>query len=102
MPAAILTMRKTREILRLRLSLKRTHREIAEACKVSPSTVGDCLARFRASGLDWPLPENLDDSEIAARLYPAERDSTAASEASRPEPDWIYVHHVLTLKLLGR
>lgn len=64
-----LTMRKTREILRLRWSLNRTHREIATSVGISTSTVSDCLARAKRAGLQWPLDEALDDDVLEARLY---------------------------------
>ena len=94
MPAARLTMRTTREILRLRLDLGRTHREIADACRKSPSTVGDCLTRFRMTGLPWPLPEELDDEQLEEKLYPKVVDP----EAERPLPDWELVHRELRRK----
>ena len=40
MPAPRLTMRKVREILRLRWGLKRTLRETAASCRVASSTDG--------------------------------------------------------------
>lgn len=94
MPAARLTMRTTREILRLRLDLRRTHREIAEACRKSPSTIGDCLTRFRMSGLTWPLPDDLDDDQLEEKLYPKVEDP----ETQRPVPDWEVVHRELRRK----
>ncbi len=64
-----LTMRKTREILRLRWSLKRSHREIATSVGVGSTTVGECLARAQRAGLQWPLDESLDDDALHALLY---------------------------------
>jgi transposase len=64
-----LTMRKTREILRLRWSLNRSHREIATSVGISTSTISDCLARAKRAGLQWPLEESLDDDALEARLY---------------------------------
>lgn len=95
-------MRTTREILRLRLDLGRSHREIGLACKKSPSTVGDCLVRFRASKLPWPLPEDLDDIQLERRLYPP---APPSGDKERPEPDWEHIEGQLqnkhvTLELL--
>jgi DNA-directed RNA polymerase specialized sigma24 family protein len=42
-----LTVRKIREILRLKEELGLSNRAIARACKVSNSTVGDYLARTK-------------------------------------------------------
>lgn len=89
-------MRKIREILRLRFGVPpRRHREIATACKISPSTVGDCLARFRASGLTWPLPESLADQELEKRLYRVE---PIDPQGPRPDADWAQVYHELRKK----
>ena len=57
--------------------------EIAAATGVSTGTVSHVLERASAAGLSWPLPPDLDDEALRARLYPApERDSGHA------EPDW--------------
>jgi transposase len=64
-----LTMRKTREILRLRLSLNRTHREIATSVGVSTSTISDCLSRAQRAGLEWPLEKSLDDDALQLLMY---------------------------------
>ncbi len=70
MPAKRVSMRNTREILRLRWGLKRSLRETARSCGVGPSTVHDVVARATAAGLSWPLPEEVDDAALEARLYP--------------------------------
>ena len=70
MPAHRLTMRKTREILRLRLGLRLSLRKVGRSCGVSSSTVDDVVARARVAGLGWPLPDDLDDAALEARLYP--------------------------------
>lgn len=87
-------MRKIREILRLRNSLGRAHREIAEACGLSPSTVGDCLCRFRVSGLPWPLPENMGDAELERKLYQIEPNSSK----NRPLPEWEVIQREMRRK----
>lgn len=92
MPAARITMRMTREILRLRLELGRTHREIAKSCRKSPSTVGACIKRFEVSGLGWPLPEEMDDDELERRLY------SKGEALPRPKPDWKHVYQELGKK----
>lgn len=88
MPAVRLKMRTIREILRLSLELSQSHREIAKACRKSPSTIGECLRRFNSSGLTWPLSEDIDDGELERRLYPP---APKASEDDRPIPDWAFI-----------
>lgn len=87
-------MRVTREIIRLRYDLGRSHREIGRAVNKSPATVGDCLMRLKASGLSWPLAEDLDDSALEERLYPP----PPPDGNERPLPDWDYVARELTKK----
>jgi hypothetical protein len=64
MPARRLTMRKTREILRLRLGEKLAVRSVAQSVRCSPATVCDCLLRAKVAGLSWPLPEDLTDESL--------------------------------------
>ena len=80
-----LTMRKIREIIRLKYEAGLSDRAIAGACKVSNSTVGEYLRRAKAGGLSWPLPE-MGEEELYRRLFPERRQ--AVREKSRPMPDW--------------
>ena len=57
-----LSMRKVREILRLRLSVGLSAAKVAKSCKVGKTTVLDYEKRFRQAGLSWPLPADVDDS----------------------------------------
>jgi len=93
MPAARLSMRKTREVLRLKYDRGLSNREIAHACSIARSTVGDYLERARKAGLEWPV--DLSDEEIdrllfvKKELYPG---------ATRPIPDWAEVQKELKRK----
>lgn len=87
-------MRVSREILRLRHDLGRSHREIGRAVKKSPATAGDCIMRFKASGLPWPLPVGLDDDELEKKLYPP----PPVDDDDRPLPDWEDVARELSKK----
>lgn len=64
-------MRKILEILRLKFEQGLSGRAIAVAVCAALSTVQECLRRFAASGLGWPLPPELDEAALEARLYPA-------------------------------
>ena len=71
------------DILRHRHGLGLTRDQIAAAVGVSSGTVSHVLERASAAGLAWPLPEDIDDDALRARLYPpCERDSGHA------QPDW--------------
>ena len=61
-------MRHVRDVLRLGFAGISKH-EVARRMGVAASTVHETIERFTASGLDWPLPEAVTDSELEARLY---------------------------------
>ena len=67
-----ISMRKTREILRLYHELKLGKKQIAKICSVSPSTVVEYVRKAEGVGLRWPLPEDLDDTAIESLLFQAE------------------------------
>jgi transposase len=80
-----LTMRKIREILRLKYEAKLSNRAIAGACKVSNSTVGEYLRRAKTAGISWPIGD-IDEDELYKQLFPEkERDPT---QRVIPLPDW--------------
>lgn len=87
MPAHRVTMRKTREILRLRWGEKLRLREVAQSCNCSPSTVHRTVERAAAAGLSWPLPEELDDAALDERLFPS-----PVKTGEYPEPDLKHIH----------
>jgi len=89
-----LSMRRIREILRLKYESGLSQRAIARAIGVSNSTVSEVFARLSAAGLAWPLPEGLPDDELEARLY---REQGATAPDPRL-PDWTKVHAGLTGK----
>ncbi|MDB4972795.1 MAG: Integrase, catalytic region [Myxococcaceae bacterium] len=102
MPAERLSMRKTRETLRLRLGLGLSLRGTARSVNVSSSTVNDCVVRAREAGLGWPLPDELDDAGLEAKLYPVDTKTLL-----RPLPDVERMHAEMrkkgvTLELLWR
>lgn len=86
-----LSMRQIRQVLRLRLEHGLATRAIARACSVGLGTVTEYLARAREAGLEWPLPEQLDDSALEALLYPRGADSPGP----RPLPDFAAIHKEL-------
>jgi DNA-binding transcriptional regulator LsrR (DeoR family) len=64
-----LSMRKIRELLRLKFDLGLSDRKIAVSLGVARSTVSETLKRAAAAGVAWPLPAKLDDAALEARLY---------------------------------
>lgn len=67
-----LSMRKIREVLRLRYDLGLLQQEIARSCSIGQSSVHRYLERASAAGLSWPLPEDYDDRRLNELLFPAE------------------------------
>lgn len=88
MSAIRLSMRKIKEILRLRHACGLSEREIARSCGIARSSVGGYLGRARVAGLSWPLPPGLDETALEQLLFPP----TPASNVPRPLPDWAGVH----------
>jgi transposase len=59
-----------RKILRLRFDSKLSHRQIALSTGVSKGAVQKYLCLFETAGLAWPLPDEVDDATLAAKLCP--------------------------------
>jgi transposase len=104
MPAERVSMRRVREILRLKFECGRSDRAIAVAVSVARSTVQLCLARFTAAGLSWPLPATLNEQGLEALLF-APLGGSKPGKRLKTEPDWAAIHRELrrpgvTLQLL--
>ena len=91
MPGERLSMRKIRELLRLRWEQHLPQRVIANGLALSQGSVSDYLHRARRAGLTWPLPDALDDAGLEALLFPPLR----CAVRSAPGPDWSAVHRDL-------
>jgi transposase len=63
------SMRKVREVLRLKHVLKLTERPIAEAVGIGHTTVNAYVKRAERAGLTWADAEPLTDAEVEARLF---------------------------------
>ncbi len=69
MPTERIAMRRVREMLRLSRDAGLATREVARRTGVAASTLREMFRRFEKSGLAWPLPLELADAELEARLY---------------------------------
>ena len=98
MPREHLSMRKIKEILRLKWESTLGDRQVAKSCGVSRSTVSDYVCRAKAAGLSWPLPEELDEDTLAGLLFPPTEPTTSQT----PLPDWAEVHRELKHKGVTR
>jgi transposase len=102
MPGERLSMRKIREVMRLRFAQGLSQRAVGSSLGLSIGAVNSYLSRARLAGLSWPLAENLDDAHLEALLYPPPPD---VAPDRRPVPDWAVVHREMrrpnvTLSLL--
>ena len=92
-------MTNYREILRLHsLGLNKT--EIAASCQCARNTAAATLQWAANCGLQWPLPEEMSDKQLAELLFPA-----SSSKPVYKVPDYAYIHKELqrsgvTLNLL--
>src|SRR6516162_9402710 len=77
MPAARVSMRRVREILRLKHECGATDRAIARSLGIARSTVAVTLDRLAAAELGWPLPATLSDRVLEASFMPAPVPSAA-------------------------
>lgn len=64
-----ISMRKIKETLRLRLGIGLSRSQTARSLKIGKTTVGQYEARFKASGLSWPLVPDTDDAALEALLF---------------------------------
>lgn len=97
-----LTVRKIKEVLRLKWECQISERSIARSCRISRSTVSEYLKRAEAAGLEWPLSEEITDNQLYERLFPR---TIQLNPKAAYVPDWQTVHLELrkkgvTLRLL--
>jgi len=94
-------MRHIREILRLKWTLNRSHRETARSLGVSPGAVASVMSRATQVGLTWNTLTDLTDEVLEERLYGPK----ITGRVARPLPDPAWMHTELrragvTLELL--
>ena len=95
MAARRLSMRKIREVLRLKYGQGRSNSQISQSCNISRSTVRDYLFRAERAGLSWPLPPELDDNGLEHLLFPC---SQGVPATERRLPSMEYLHKELKRK----
>lgn len=88
MPNERLSMRKIREILRLKWDLLLCNRQIARCCSVSHNTVREYISRAIKAGLSWPLTADMDDAALERLLFPAPV-RVAAEDRNMPSMEYL-------------
>ena len=84
MPTERLSMRRIRDLLRLKYARGLSERAIALSLGLGKGTVGSYLARARQAGLSWPLPAELDDDSLELLLFPSPTPASRISTCARP------------------
>ncbi len=79
-----LTMRKSKEILRLKWNLGLSDRQVAASLRIAHSTVAAYVRRAERAGLDWVQVEEMGETELKRKLFPPKK----AKKKKRPLPDW--------------
>jgi hypothetical protein len=82
-------MRQVREVLRLKHVAGHSERRIAAAIGISRYTVAEYLRRAAVVGITWPVPAELNDESLEARLFSP---PFAIQENPRPQPEWPRLH----------
>ena len=85
MPTRRLSIRKIKEVLRLRFELGLGQRAIARACSISQSTVHEYLKRAEAAKVPRPLPESWDQERVEKALFGERRFIEQYPERVRPD-----------------
>ncbi|HHH8741182.1 TPA: hypothetical protein ACP3YN_006399, partial [Pseudomonas aeruginosa] len=80
-------MRKIRDALVYSIDQRLPSRKVGRIIGIHPSTVCSYLNRYRASGLPWPLPEELDDAALEKKLFPG-----VVVQGQADDIDFDYVH----------
>lgn len=95
MPNTRLAMRHIKDILRLKLEAKLSHRKIARSLGIGVGTVSTYAKRAIEVGLTWPLPEGLSDNKLECLLFPGAKVNT---HHGRVMPDCAAIHNELKNK----
>jgi transposase len=90
-----LSMRKIKEVLRLKWVHKLSNRQIAKSCSICHATVREYLTRALLAGLSWPIPEDLDDGTLESLLFPS---LTKNASRGRQMPPMEYLFQELKRK----
>ena len=96
MPTAPISMRKLKEILRLKYGANLTHRQIAKSLSISPSSVSTYANRAAQLGItSWPLDDTWDDSKLTRAFF-----ATKVQPKQYYLPDWLTVKQGLRCKTM--
>lgn len=95
MPNRRICMRKIRQVLKLYFSQHYSQRKIAKSLAISRDAVADYLTRAATAHVVWPLPSEMDDTELESFLFPIKTNNT---RTHKYEPDCTLIHRELKVK----
>jgi transposase len=98
MSALPISMRKIKEVLRLKFDAGLSQHQIAAALKISPGVVNKYLKAANAANIAWPLPDDLSETQLRRKLFPP----GAATQPAFAQPDFAAIHQELKRKGVTR
>ena len=84
-----LSMRKIKEVLRLKWENRCSNKQIAQSCNMARSSVREYLRRAQEAGLRWPLDPGRDDTALENLLFPA-REAPRSSQPKMPSMEYLF------------
>ena len=84
-------MRKLKDVLRLNYEAKLSQANINKVTQVARSTIQEYIRRFEVSGLSWPLPQEMTNSDLEKKLYSGDRKAVG----KRAPIDCVYIYQEL-------
>jgi transposase len=88
-----ITMRKIKDVLRLKLDARLSHERIAAALHISKGVVSKYVSLATAAGLDWSQIQNMDETALHQRLV-----GTVVRTSGFVAPDYGRMHQELRRK----
>lgn len=86
-------MRKIKDVLRLKLDAKLSHKQIAAALGISKGVVTKYVGLAAVAGLDWAAVQDADETELERRLF-----VTPERPRDHVQPDYGRLHQELRRK----
>jgi transposase len=90
-----MSMRKTKEILRLYHEVNLSQRRIAACVNLSQTAILGCLKRFKASGLNWSTAAEMPEQDLEKALYKTQLAKKEPERLRRHQPDFAVIDHEL-------
>jgi transposase len=90
-----ISMRKIKDVLRLRQTAGLSYRQIAASLQIAYGAVARYLPQAEAVGLTWPLPEGMSEEELEHHFFGVR---PPRDRATRSVPDFATIHQELQRK----